>query len=253
MRFDDLDKKMRLYETSHDKFILPNLYVIARLDGRGFTKLTKEQHDFKRPFDSRFRDLMVDATSHLFHVGFRVIYAYTQSDEISLLFHLEEDSFNRKERKFNSILASEVSSKFSLGLGAVASFDCRLSLLPNQSEVVDYFRWRQEDAKRNALNAYCYWHLRDIGTKPDKAAEMLSGLSIADKNEFLFKERNLNFNDIDSWQKRGIGIYWEEYDKDGFNPMTKSSVTTKRNRLKVDYELSLKDEYSKFILDILSS
>ena len=34
MKFDDLDAKMRVYETSHDHCVLPGLYMVARLDGR---------------------------------------------------------------------------------------------------------------------------------------------------------------------------------------------------------------------------
>lgn len=42
MKFDDLDKQMRVYEGSLDQFILPKMYIAARLDGRSFTRLTKE-------------------------------------------------------------------------------------------------------------------------------------------------------------------------------------------------------------------
>jgi tRNA(His) 5'-end guanylyltransferase len=42
MKFDDLDRQMRVYETSHDFCVLPGLYIVARLDGRSFTRLTKE-------------------------------------------------------------------------------------------------------------------------------------------------------------------------------------------------------------------
>jgi tRNA(His) guanylyltransferase len=42
MKFDELDKKMRIYETAHDLCVLPGIYMVARLDGRGFTRLTKE-------------------------------------------------------------------------------------------------------------------------------------------------------------------------------------------------------------------
>ena len=91
--------------------------------------------------------------------GFRVRYAYTESDEISLLFDLDERLFGRKLRKYNSTLAGEASARFSLLLGSVATFDCRISQLPGAALVVDYFRWRNEDACRNALSAYCYWTL----------------------------------------------------------------------------------------------
>ena len=88
--------------------------------------------------------------------GFRVVYGFTQSDEISLLFHRDETSFERKLRKFDSVLSGEASARFSLSLNAMACFDCRISQLPTPELVVDYFRWRQEDATRNALNAHCY-------------------------------------------------------------------------------------------------
>jgi tRNA(His) guanylyltransferase len=41
MKFDDLDKKMRIFETAADTCVLPEMYMVARLDGRSFTRLTK--------------------------------------------------------------------------------------------------------------------------------------------------------------------------------------------------------------------
>ena len=64
MKFNDLDQKMRVFETAYDLCVLPGLYMVARLDGRGFTRLTKEVHQFEAPFDSRFRDLMVRHGKH---------------------------------------------------------------------------------------------------------------------------------------------------------------------------------------------
>jgi len=42
MNFDELDQKMRIYEQSLDQQILPEIYMAARIDGRSFTRLTKE-------------------------------------------------------------------------------------------------------------------------------------------------------------------------------------------------------------------
>ena len=41
MKFDDLDKKMRVFETAGDQCVLPEMFMVARLDGRSFTRLTK--------------------------------------------------------------------------------------------------------------------------------------------------------------------------------------------------------------------
>ncbi|MDM8549417.1 tRNA(His) guanylyltransferase Thg1 family protein [Desulfobacterales bacterium HSG2] len=249
MKFDELDKRMRVFETSHDYCVLPGLYIVARIDGRCFTRLTKEVHKFKSPYDPVFRDYMVETTKHLMTCGFRIVYGYTQSDEISLLFHPGENSFQRKLRKLNSVLAGEASAKFSLLLGDIGTFDCRISQLPTDELVIDYFRWRNEDAHRNALNSHAYWALRKSGKRPAEASEFLLNMSVADKNELLF-QKGINFNTLPNWQKRGVGIYWETYEKEGYNPVTCESVTAIRNRLKVDLELPMKDAYGEFIRKI---
>ncbi|RBL91741.1 tRNA(His) guanylyltransferase Thg1 family protein [Chitinophaga flava] len=247
MKFDELDKKMRIYESANDMVVLPGMYIVARIDGRGFTRLTKEIHPFEAPFDERFRDYMVETVKHLMNTGFNIVYGYTQSDEISLLFHPDETAFARKHRKYTSILAGEASAKFSVLLGSVATFDCRLSELPNKQLVSDYFRWRNEDAHRNSLSAHCYWRLRKEGLSATAATEKIERLSTADKNELLFSY-NINFNDLPSWQKRGIGVYWHEVEKTGFNPVQEQSVTVKRRVLHTAYELPMKDNYNDFVL-----
>ncbi len=253
MKFDELDKKLRIYETGSDQCVLPGMHMVARIDGRSFTRLTKEVHQFEAPFDERFRDMMVGTTQHLMECGFRVIYGYTESDEISLLFHRDENLFGRKLRKFNSVLAGEASAKFSLLLGDVGAFDCRISQLPTEALVVDYFRWRSEDAHRNSLNGHCYWTLRKSGENERHATGKLEGMSTADKNELLFKMAKTNFNDLPLWHRRGIGLYWETYAKPGHNPKTGEAQDAERRRLKVDMELPMKDDYSDFIRSLLAA
>ena len=168
MHFNEFDSKMRVYEESLDQYILPDMYIAVRLDGRAFTPFTKKMN-FENPFDVKFRDLMVDTVKALMEAGFRVVYGYTQSDEISLLFHPDEDTFSRKVRKINTTLAGEASAAFSLGIGQIATFDSRVIPLPNEKKLADYFAWRQEDAKRNALQGYCYWTLRKEGKTASQA------------------------------------------------------------------------------------
>lgn len=246
MKFDELDNRMRVFETGHDHCVLPGIFIVARLDGRNFTRLTKAEHDFAAPFDERFRDAMVATVEHLMACGFRITYGYTQSDEISLLFDRTEDVFGRKLRKINSVLAGEASAKFSLLLGTIGCFDCRVCQLPDETEVVNYFRWRNEDANRNALNAHCYWTLRKEGKNAKEATKSLLNLSVADKNELLF-QRGINFYDLPAWQKRGVGVVWNNYEKQAINQQTGEPVTAIRRRLQPDYELPMRDEYSQYI------
>ena len=247
MRIDDLDDRMRAFEMALDPCVLPGVYMVARLDGRNFTRLTKEVHPFEAPFDRRFHDYMLQTAEHLMGgCGFNVAYTFTQSDEMSLLFGPEENAFGRRLRKLLSDLSGEASARFSLLLGAAAVFDCRISQLPLEELVVDYFRWRSEDAHRNALNAHCYWLLRRLGRDVGEATAALRGLSVSGKNELLF-QNGIKFNDLQSWQKRGSAMYWEAYERPGENPVTGERVVARRRRIRHELELPVKEDYSAFL------
>ena len=226
------------------------MYIVARLDGRTFTRLTKEICQFEAPFDVRFRDLMIDTVKHVMDTGFRIVYGYTESDEISLLFHSLDNTFGRKVRKLNTSLAGEASAVFSIGIGRIATFDCRIIPLPNKERVADYFVWRQEDSHRNSLNAHCYWALRKEGMDQNSVTSMLEGKSVSFKNELLF-QKGINYNDLPTWQKRGTGVYHKEVQKEGFNPILQKKEITTRKEISADFELPLGEEYRKFVLGFL--
>ncbi len=82
------------------------------------------------------------------------------------------------------------------------------------------------------MNAHCYWMLRKKGSSVQEATNYLSGMPVSDKNELLF-QNGINFNEIPNWQKRGIGLYWEVYEKPCVNLKTGSRVTAQRRRVKV--------------------
>lgn len=251
MDFDTLDKQMRSFEQSLDRCMLQGLYIVARLDGHGFTRLTKKEWNLEKPFDIRFRDSMITTLRRLMDCGFRIVYGYSQSDEISLLFHLDDSTFGRKERKLLSILASEASVTFSMASGKHAVFDCRLVPLPSDQYVIDYFRWRQEDAHRNSLNGYCYWLLRADGLSAGEAQQRIGGISNAQKNELLFSH-GINYNDLPTWQKRGVGMYYTDVQKEGFNPVTGQSVPCLRRTLILEKELPFGTAYTGFLSQLLS-
>jgi tRNA(His) guanylyltransferase len=117
--------------------------------------------------------------------------------------------------------------------------------------VVDYFRWRNEDAARNALNAYYYWMLRKDGLDERGATKRLLGLSVSQKNELLF-QYGINFNEVPNWQKRGVGLYWEEYDKEGKNPQTGVTTVARRRRIRRELDLPMKEAYGKFVRSLIT-
>jgi tRNA(His) guanylyltransferase len=88
------------------------------------------------------------------------------------------------------------------------------------------------------------------GKSTTQATQALERLSVADKNELLF-QNGINFNEVPNWQKRGVGLYWEEYEKEGVNPLTGQTVTAQRRRIRIEYELPMKEGYTEFIRRLL--
>lgn len=215
MNFKEIDSSMRENECSRDGSIPLSAYIIARLDGRGFSTLTN-QH-FEKPYDLRFHRMMSETVRHLMQSGIKVPFAYTQSDEISLLLLPYGDAHGRKARKLLSLLAAEASARFSLQLGEVATFDCRLNLQYEWDKVQDYFRWRSIDAERNSFNAYCYWLLRGEGVDARSATEKLRQMDVSAWRRMLL-DRGVDFAHLPRWQVRGTCFYWRIVQKEGFNP-----------------------------------
>jgi tRNA(His) 5'-end guanylyltransferase len=180
------------------------------------------------------------------------VYAYTESDEISVLFKPEWDLFDREVEKLVSLSASIASATFTLAAQTPVHFDSRLWLGAREQQVVDYFRWRMADAERCCLNGWCYWTLRGDGASVGEATAALQGRSVGDKNELLF-QHGINFNNLPAWQRRGAGIYFENFEKQGFDPIRQATVTATRRRVKVDDELPMKEAYAAFIRDLLAA
>jgi hypothetical protein len=50
-----------------------------------------------------------------------------------------------------------------------------------------------------------------------------------------------------------VGLYWEDYQKPGYNPVLEKEVSVTRRRIKVEEELPIKDEYGEFISRLLDT
>jgi tRNA(His) guanylyltransferase len=248
MDSDEFESRMRGLEYFHSLRILPGTWPVIRVDGKGFSKFTEARFD--KPFEERFSRFMAQTAEALL-VAIGGVYAYTESDEISVLLPRDWDLYDREVEKAVSISAGIASSTFTLACGEPAVFDSRVWIGPSEDLVVDYFRWRQADAGRCALNGWAYWTLRQAGESVDAATRALHDKSVAEKNELLF-QHGINFNDVPLWQRRGVGLYWEAYEKVGFNPVTKQEARTSRRRVKVDRELPMKDEYGAFVRGLLA-
>ncbi len=237
------DTRMRALECFHHLRLLPATWVVVRVDGRAFTHFTASR--FQKPFDAALHDLMV-RTARILLEELQGCYAYTASDEISVLLTRDWALFDRKLEKVVSISAAIASATFTHLCGVPAHFDSRVWLGAEDVLVIDYFRWRQAEATRCALHSWCYWTLRRAGKSATEATAALAGTSVAEQNALLF-QHGINFNDLPAWQRRGTGLYWEHYTKEGYDPIQQRPVLATRRRLKVDQDLPLRDAYAELL------
>ena len=244
---DDLDGRMREGEYFHELRVPRGMWMVLRVDGRSFSRFTER---FEKPFDPRFHDLMVEtARTLLDNTG--GLYAYTESDEISVVLPHTSEHFDREVEKLVSTAAGLASAAFSVACGAVAHFDSRLWIGATLDDVLDYLHWRQLDSHRCALNGWAYWTLRTAGKTKQVATELLSRLDAAGKNELLWQS-GVNFNEVPAWQRRGTGVYWEAVTKTGYNPVAGVEVQTTRRRITVNRELPRGPDYRRFATALLA-
>lgn len=206
--------------------------VFVRIDGRAFHALTSHE-GFKKPFDEDFMGIMTSVASSLIsESGLEPVFAYVFSDEINLYF--KNLPFGGRVEKIDSVCASYAAGAFVAvsGFKTPASFDARI-VFTTEAEAAGYLEWRQREAWRNHINAYCQYSLISEGMSSRKAADTLKGMKSADMHEMMFK-RGVNLSKTPSWQRRGVIVRREAYIKTGYNPVEKKEVLTERSKVTID-------------------
>jgi tRNA(His) 5'-end guanylyltransferase len=254
MSIEDITNHIRLKEAEYDYTIPEDRWIVVRLDGRGFSSLT-EQH-FTKPFDDGFHALMLHTASSLL-TQLEGVYCYTGSDEISLILPPNWSMFDRRLEKIVSISASIASSSFTLAsafkhkfIKVPSQFDSRAVALSSIDEVIQYYLWRIVDVRRCAIHTAIYWTLRQSGMSPTKVTKTLNGMSWQEKDKMLQQQFSIKFSDIPLWKQQGIGIYWETYQKTGYNPIKNEDVIAERRRTSVT-DVRLGDNHKTWLYNIL--
>lgn len=205
-RRDDFGDRMKSYEYQANKDkLIPNLPVIVRLDGKSFSKFTK---DFEKPFDKSFAEVMKETTRFLVNEFPKCILGYTQSDEISLVFINDYNNpieFSGRIQKLCSIIASKCSCFFCLKANEspltseintedFPVFDCRIWNVPSVVEASNTIFWREVDATKNSIQSLGQYYMYH---------KDLQGLSNNQVQFHLNNDYDVNWNDLEDHYKKG--------------------------------------------------
>jgi tRNA(His) guanylyltransferase len=159
-RFDCLGDRMKAYEKREtDRTVMPALPVIVRLDGRAFHTFTKRM---ARPFYEPMSRAMIETARYLVAES-NANFAYTQSDEITLVYWNDDPSAELAHagriQKLVSLLAAQATAKFNQEVGKrmperahlLPIFDARVFNVPTLDEMVNCILWRTWDCEKNSL------------------------------------------------------------------------------------------------------
>ena len=223
----DLGDRMKGYENVSRNYLTRRMPFIIRVDGKSFHTFTRS---LVKPWDNDLVQSMLYASIGLCEELAGVKLAYWQSDEVSFLVTDYDDIntqawFDKNIQKIVSVSASIMTAHFNklfqekIKGFPLAFFDSRVFILPKE-EVCNYFIWRQQDATRNSIQGLA---------QSNFSQKQLHGLKTNQLQDKLMLEKNINWNDCLTWQKRGACVVKENF---MFNE-------TERSRWIVDWEIPI--------------
>jgi len=252
----ELDTRMKEKEVFSQLKLGEDRYTVVRCDGRAFHTFVEDAF-LRRPFDERFAKAMAYGASMMME-ELRGVFAYTQSDEVSILLSKKAALYDGRAEKLASVGASIMAVNFNIAFRDLwkppamrpdeptwvppnhpppAYFDGRTVVLDDPQDVAEYFRWRQLDARRNAVNSQVYWMLREEGKSPKAAHSIMVNKSSEELISLLPRDYDgapLAGGPV--WAVNGIGVRREVVRRTGHNPITNEDVEVERRRIVTNWQ-----------------
>ncbi|KAJ7364236.1 tRNAHis guanylyltransferase-domain-containing protein [Mycena albidolilacea] len=231
---ETLGERMKRYEAATDQQLPNDQPALLRIDGHGFSKFTR---GFSKPFDQRMHDTMAQTAADLLEYFPAASLAYTQSDEITLVFPATATGrpFNGRVGKLASLAAGYASTRFNHHLAkaadipankhGVAHFDARAFSVPDAAEALNNLIWRAKiDCRRNSIFGF------GRSFFSTKQLHGLNGDAIVEK---VLAEKGIDFwTSTPTWARYGTTVKRERYELDGIDALTGAEVKSTRTRTK---------------------
>jgi tRNA(His) guanylyltransferase len=201
MPVQTLGERMKSYEHAYRRRLPTRTYTLLRLDGHNFGSYTRR---LDKPFDAQFAADMAATMKALCENATGVAFAYTQSDEISLLLTdfatpTTQAWHGGVEAKILSLSAAKATSTFNrLRPDQDAEFDSRVWTLDSATEVANYFLWRQRDATKNSISMAASTHF---------SHQRLMGMNSNERIDLLWDEKGIDWSDYPAWARQGQVAY----------------------------------------------
>ncbi|KQK05204.1 tRNA(His) guanylyltransferase 1 isoform X1 [Brachypodium distachyon] len=179
-------------------------------------------HSFDKPNDETALRLMNASASLMMERFPDIIFAYGFNNEYSFVFQENTELYQRHERLILSSCSSCFTSFYMMKWKEIfpykelvqpPQFDAEVLCYPKPKIVCDYLSWRQAEChNRNQYNT-CFWMLVKSGIGENEAHEILKGTLSKDKNELLFQQFQMNYNNVPAMFRKGSCTYRQKVGK----------------------------------------
>ncbi|KAH7277077.1 hypothetical protein KP509_39G033400 [Ceratopteris richardii] len=195
--------------------LLPCTWVVVRIDGRSFHRFA-DVHGFEKPNDINALNLMNECAKAVMEDLTDIVFAYGVSDEYSFVIQKASNLYKRRSSKLVSVIVSLFAASYVFNwhthfpdkkLQYPPAFDGRAVCYPDDSILRDYLSWRQVDCHINNQYNTCLWSLIKAGKSKDCANSELKGTRADFKNEMLFTQFGINYNELPQLFRKGSYIY----------------------------------------------
>ncbi len=207
---DEYGERIKAYESAYETRLIRRLPVIIRLDGKGFSGVTRR---LPKPCYA-FCAVMAEAMRRGAAETMGCVFGYCQSDEVTLVLKNDQSLvaqayFDNRVQKIVSVTAGSMTYWFNnLWDGGSyhslsgpmhppvlpkAVFDARVFAVPSMTEMINTVYWRQLDCVKNAISMVAEAELSKKFGK-GTAAKMLHGQGQADRLELLKTQCDIDFH-----------------------------------------------------------
>lgn len=223
----DLQRSLERFENYNDGFILPDTFIVVRLDAHRYGDWSSFPDEY--PCGATATKAFLATARTLMSATFRVVLSYVHGDEISLLVDPSENSNPLRRSKLLSAFSSAAAVHFPQFTGVNALFDAKVSELPSIERVIEYFFWQRRYCFRNASTIALRRALLASGLSKEQADAKIHG-STEEQRVALLKAQGMALETIPSTTRRGSLLSWETQHHEG------------REHLRVRIEMKLPDD-----------
>lgn len=214
-QMNTLQQRQRDYENLYDNRIISKIPVIVKIDGRSFSKVTK---DVQKPFCHKTIALMTETMLALARQIEGVVFGYHYSDKIILV--IKNDNgidttpiFNNDIQKISSVVSSMCTYEFvnalmsmndAPNLSGSILFSAKTFAVPTVTEALNYLIYRQFCCFKYSINQAVHSLLFPQYGK--EVNSILESKSIDDRRKIL-NDAGIDFEKFPNAYKKGTAVY----------------------------------------------